>query len=201
MKNELNWQHSESGGFPMKLVEKGLNIKGKAVVLFYLSAFMAIASMVWVIMLSLRILQVSYGGSTVPEYYTTIAVVCIAVCLITIHHFYKVLRDRRAYYKEITIADGLVNFTEITHNGKTEWKEKLKKFSGIGLKHYKHRNQSSWYIAIIHDENGKSIPVFSPDAENQNATEEVKREQLARMGSAFGLLTHYEKPKTEEKES
>ena len=194
MQNELNWESAEDGGFPMKLVEKGLDFKGKTALFFYASVTIAVVSMVWVIMLSIRIMQLSRTDPTIPHYYVTIAIICIAVSLISLHHFYKVFADRKAYFKQIEIQDGNVAFVEITREGRKEWQEKLRKFSGISLRHYTHRGQESWYIATVHDDNTRSFPVFSPGDADRGAPEADKRQLLARYGSLFNLLTSYEKP-------
>ncbi|MBU1109483.1 MAG: hypothetical protein KKB51_22570 [Candidatus Riflebacteria bacterium] len=196
MQNELNWKHAEDGGFPMKLVEKGLDFKGKTALFFYASVTIAVVSMVWVIMLSVRIMQLSRTDPSIPSYYVTIAIVCIAVSMISLHHFYKVFADRKAYFKQIDILDGNVSFVEITREGRKEWQEKLRKFDGISLRHYTHRGRESWYIAIVHSDNTKSFPVFSPGEADCGASEETKRQLLARYGSQFSqfkLATIYEK--------
>lgn len=204
MQNELTWEHPEESDFPRKLIERGLDLKGKARFFFYASVTIAVISMVWVITLSIRIMQLSRTDPTVPSYYVTIAMVCIAISLVSLHHFYKVFADRRAYFKEIEIKDGLVSFLEITRAGRREWQEKLRKFEAISLRHYTFRKRDLWYIAIIHSDNSKSFPIFSPREADCGAPEEAKRQLLARMGSMyspFGLVTSYEKKAAKEEQS
>lgn len=196
MQNELNWECAEDGGFPMKLVEKGLDFKGRTAFFFYFSVTIAVVSMVWVIMLSIRIMQLSRTDPSVPHYYVTIAMICIAISLVSLHHFYKVFADRRAYFKQIEIKDGNVSFVEITREGRREWQEKLRKFEGVNLRHYKYRGRDSWYIAIVHSDNSRSFPIFSPGEADLGASDEAKRQLLARYGSYFSqfkLDTLYEK--------
>jgi hypothetical protein len=204
MQNEINWESANEGGFPMKLVEKGLDLKGRNALFFYFSVTIAVVSMVWVIMLSIRIMMLSRTDPSVPGYYVTIAMVCIAVSLVSLHHFYRVFTDRKAYFKQIEISDGLVNFLEVTREGRREWQEKLRKFESISLRHYAYRGRDSWYIAIVHSDKTKSFPIFSPVEADREAPEDAKRQLLARMGSQFsqfGLVTSYEKKSENEEQS
>lgn len=204
MQNELNWECAQDTGLPTKLVEKGLDFKGKTAFFFYFSVTIAVVSMVWVIMLSVRIMQLSRTDPSVPQYYVTIALICIAISLVSLHHFYKVFADRRAYFKQIEIKDGNVSFLEVTRAGRQEWQEKLRKFEAICLRHYSYRGRDSWYIAIVHSDKTKSFPIFSPGEEDREAGEEAKRQLLARFGSQFsqfGLVTSYEKKSENEEQS
>ncbi len=204
MQNELIWEHPEDSDFPRTLVERGLDLKGKARFFFYASVTIAVISMVWVVMLSIRIMQLSRTDPTVPSYYATIAMICIAISLVSLHHFYKVFADRRAYFKQIEIKDGSVSFLEITREGRREWQEKLRKFETISLRHYTYRKLDSWYIAIVHADNTRSFPIFAPKEADREAPEEAKRQILARMGSLFSpfkLVTSYEKKAEKEEQS
>lgn len=193
MKNELNWQCGENGGLPMRLTEKGLDFKGRTAFFFYFSGLVAVLSMVWVIVLSIRLLQFTRIDPNLPSYYFTVALVCIGISAASLFSFYKMFRSRRAYRKDIEIADGNVTFCEISDQGRREWKEKLRKFDGLTLRHYDYRGVESWYIALIHSDKDRCFPVFAPDYETRLAAESAKRELLARYGSMFNLLTSYEK--------
>jgi len=205
MQNEINWESANETGFPMKLVEKGLDLKGRNAFFFYFSVTIAVVSMVWVIMLSIRIMMLSRTDPSIPGYYVTIAMVCIGISLVSLHHFYRVFADRKTYFKQIEIDDGgLVKFIEVTREGRREWQEKLRKFEAISLRHYTYRNRDSWYIAVVHSDKTRSFPIFSPTEADREAPEEAKRELLARMGSQFsqfGLVTSYEKKSENEEQS
>lgn len=200
MKNELKWQTPEAGGFPMHLSEKGLDFKGKNAVFFYISGLVATLSLVWVIMLSIKLLQLARTDPNVPQYYVTVALVCAAISAAALYSFYKIFKERRIYLKEISIADGTVSFRERTTAGTVEWQEKLRKFEGLFLKHYSYRGVESWYIALVHSDKTRSFPVFAPDYESRQAPEEEKRKLLARLGSTFNLITNYEKPEEKKNE-
>lgn len=200
MKNELNWQVNEDGLFPMRLSEKGLDFKGKTAFFFYFSGLVAVLSMVWVIILSLKLLQLSRVDPSVPSYYVTVALICIGVSVVSLYSFYKLYANRRAYRREIEISDGLVSFFETSKAGNKDWKEKLRKFEGIALRHYSYRGVDSWYIALVHSDTTRSFPIFAPDYEARLAPEAEKRELLARYGSQFGLMTSYEKPEKSKEE-
>lgn len=200
MKNQLNWQCPENGGFPMSLSEKGLDFKGRTAFFFYFSGMVATLSMSWVIILSLKLLLYTRTDPNVPSYYVTISLVCAGISIVSLYKFYKLFAERRVYRKKIEIADGMVTFAENTHAGAREWQEKLRKFEGITLKHYTHRGIESWYIALVHSDKTRSFPIFAPDNEALNAPEPEKRQLLARYGSQFNLLTIYEKPEESKKE-
>ncbi len=200
MKNEINWQCGENGGLPMKLAEKGLDFKGRTAFFFWFSGLVAVLSMVWVIILSVKLLQFSRTDPTLPSYYVTVAFLCIAVSAASLYSFYRLFKTRRAFSKNIEIADGTVTYCETTDKGKREWQEKLRKFEGIALRHYDYRGVDSWYIALIHKDRERCFPVFAPDYDSRLAPETEKRELLARYGSMFGLVTSYEK-KEEKKEA
>lgn len=200
MKNELNWQAAEDGAFPHQLVEKGLDFRGRSAFFFYFSGLIAVLSMAWVMMLSLKLLHLTRTDPNVPPYYVSIALVCIGISAVSLYSFYKIYADRKAYYKEITIKDGLVTFCEITRKGKVEWSEKLKKYEGISLKHYQYRGVESWYVAIVHSDSNKSFPIFAPTYEARLAPEEEKRTLLARYGGRYGLITQFEKLEAKEPE-
>ncbi len=200
MKNELNWQCAENGGLPMRLAERGLDFKGRTAFFFYFSGLVAVLSMVWVIVLSIKLLQFIRTDPNLPSYYMTVALVCIGISIASLYSFYRLFRSRRAYRKDIEIADGTVSFCEINEQGRREWKEKLRKFDGLALRHYDYRGVESWYIALIHSDKDRSFPIFAPDYDSRLAAETEKRELLARYGSMFGLITTYEK-KAEKNES
>ena len=199
MKNEINWQCAENGGFPMRLTEKGLDLRGRTAFFFYFSGLVAVLSMVWVIILSIKLLQFSRVDPNLPSYYSTIALLCIGISAASLFSFYRLFSTRKAYHKEIEIADGNVSFSETTHKGRREWQEKLRKFEGIALRHYDYRGVESWYIAMVHRDKERCLPVFAPDYDSRTAPENEKRELLARYGSMFNLITSYEK-KEENKE-
>ncbi len=201
MKNELNWETAENGALPMTLSEKGLDFKGKSAIFFYISGLVAVSSMVWVIVLSIKLLTLTRTDQSIPTYYTTIAFVCLIISAVGLHSFYKIIADRLAYSKKIEIKDGQVSFCEQTRAGKTEWQEKLKKFEGVFLKHYSYRGVDSWYIAIVHSDKTRSFPVFAPDFESRLAPEDEKRKLLAQFGTRMNLLTHFEKPEPKQSES
>ncbi len=201
MKNELNWQSGEDGDFPMQLVEKGLDFKGRTAFFFYFSGLVAVLSMAWVMMLSFKLLHLTRTDPNIPGYYVSVALVCIGISAVSLYSFYKLYADRRAYYKQIDIKDGQVTFSEVTRAGRKDWSEKLKKYEGIFLKHYKYRGVESWYIALVHSDTTRSFPIFAPDYDSRLAPDEVKRTLLARFGSRFNLITHFEKPDEEKQES
>ncbi|MDD3146579.1 MAG: hypothetical protein PHD82_04705 [Candidatus Riflebacteria bacterium] len=200
MKNEMNWQCAENGGFPMRLAEKGLDFKGRTAFFFYFSGLVAVLSMIWVIILSVKLLQFSRVDPNLPSYYTTVAMLCIGISAASLYSFYKLFATRSAYRKNIEIADGTVSFSEVTSKGTREWKEKLRKFEGLTLRHYDFRGVSSWYIALMHADKERCFPVFTPDYDSRLAPETEKRELLARYGSMFNLITTYEKPEESKKE-
>jgi hypothetical protein len=200
MKNEINWQTGDDGDFPMTLAEKGLDFKGRTAVFFYISGLVAVISMAWVMILSVRLLQMTRLDANIPQYYVTIAIICIGISAVSLYSFYRIFSERRSYSKNIVIEDGSVSFVEKTRSGKTEWTEKLRKYDGIFLKHYAYRGVDSWYIALVHSDKTRSFAVFAPDYESRNASEEDKKRLLARYGSRFNLITHYEKPAKEKQE-
>ncbi len=85
-----------------------------------------------------------------------------------------------------------MDFKETTHEKVTEWKEKVRKFEEVGLRHYTYKGVESWFIALIHKDKTKSIPLFAPDYNGRKASEEVKRELLAKYGTMLGVITTYE---------
>ncbi|MGM0599567.1 MAG: hypothetical protein ACQETH_07075 [Candidatus Rifleibacteriota bacterium] len=201
MQNELNWQTAENEEFPMKLTEKGLDFPPKTAVFFYLSGIVAVLSMFWVLALSLKLIYMVQDDPTIPGYYKTIAIVCIAISVFSLFSFYKLYMNRRAYRKNIEIDNGMVNYSETTRQGANEWQEKLKKYEGVFLKHYSYRGVNSWYIALVHSDPAKSIPIFAPDYESRDIKEEEKKRILAQYGSKFGLVTHYESEEQEAKKA
>lgn len=201
MKNELNWQTGEDGQMPMTLSEHGLDFKGRTAVVFYISGIVAVTSMIWVMLLSVKLLHMTRSDPSVPEYYVTIALICIGISAVSLYSFYKLFADRRAYSKNIVISDGNVSYRETTRTGNKEWSDKLRKFEGVFLKHYSYRGVASWYIALVHAEKDRSFPVFAPDYESRLASEEEKKKLLARYGSRLNLVTHYEKPVEEKQEN
>jgi hypothetical protein len=192
MKNDIKWVMSENGGLPMELVEKGLNFSGKTAFLFYFSGIISMASMGWVIVLSIKMLQYSRTVADLPRYYVPIAMLCIVMALFFIKAFYTMYNNRRKYRKEISINEGTVHYKETTHEKVVEWSEKIKKFEEVGLRHYTYRGVESWFIALIHKDKAKSTPLFAPDYSNRKATEEAKRELLAKYGTLLGKITTYE---------
>lgn len=184
----------------MRLVERGLSFGGRTAMIFYFSGVVAVLSMFWVMTLSVKLIFMAQQDPNIPEYYKTVALICIAISVASLYSFYKIYMDRRAYCKEIEIADGVVNFSETTRTGKTEWKEKVRKYEGVFLRHYSYRGVDSWYVALVHADSSRSFPVFAPDNESTNASEEEKRRILAQYGSRFNLMTNYEK-KEEKKET
>ncbi len=201
MKNELAWKTSENQDFPMKLVERGLDFSGKTALIFYFSGVVAVLSMLWVMALSVKLIYMAQQDPNIPEYYKTVAIVCIAISAASLYSFYKIYMDRRAYSKEIEIADGTVTFCEKTRKGKTEWQEKVRKYQGVFLRHYNYRGVDSWYIALVHTDSSRSFPVFAPDYDSRLAGEDEKRKILAQYGSKFGLMTTFEKPEKKEEEA
>lgn len=201
MKNELAWVTPENQDFPMKLVERGLAFSGRTALIFYFSGVVAVLSMFWVMALSVKLIYMAQQDPNIPEYYKTVAIVCIAISAASLYSFYKIYMDRRRYCKEIEIADGVVSFSETTRTGKTEWKEKVRKYEGVFLRHYAYRGVDSWYIALVHADTSRSFPVFAPDYDSRLASEEEKRRILAQYGSKFGLLTTFEKNEKKEKEA
>jgi hypothetical protein len=189
MKNELAWKTSENQDFPMKLVERGLDFSGKTALIFYFSGVVAVLSMLWVMALSVKLIYMAQQDPNIPEYYKTVAIVCIAISAASLYSFYKIYMDRRAYSKEIEIADGTVTFCERTRKGKTEWQEN------------NYRGVDSWYIALVHTDSSRSFPVFAPDYDSRLAGEDEKRKILAQYGSKFGLMTTFEKPEKKEEEA
>lgn len=201
MKNELAWKSPEDQDFPMKLVERGLDFSGRTALIFYFSGVVAVLSMLWVIALSVKLIYMTQYDPNIPEYYKTVAIVCIAISAASLYSFYKIYMDRRAYRKEIEIANGLVTYSETTRKGKSEWQEKVRKYEGVHLRHYAYRGVDSWYIALVHADSSRSFPVFAPDYESRLASEEEKRKILAQFGSKFALMTTYEKPEKKEEEA
>jgi hypothetical protein len=194
MKNELKWENGENDGFPMKLVEKGLDFSGKTAFFFYFSGLVAILSMIWVMVLSIKLIHMTSLDPNIPEYYKMLAFVCLAIGAASLYSFYKIYMDRRAYRKEIEINNGIVKYHEVTRKQETSWQEKLKKYQGVNLKHYSYRGVDSWYVALIHSDSSKSFPVFAPDYDSRMAKEDEKRKLLAQYGSKLNLLTTYERP-------
>ena len=201
MKNELAWQCPEDKDFPMKLVEQGLAFGGRTALIFYFSGAVAVLSMLWVMALSVKLVFMVKQDPNIPQYYQTVAMVCIAISVASLYSFYRIYMDRKAYCKEIEIDDGLVSYCETTRKGKTEWQEKIRKYEGVHLRHYSYRGVDSWYVALVHSDSSRSFPVFAPDYDSRLASEEEKRKILAQYGSKFGLMTTFEKKKTEEEES
>lgn len=193
MKNELGWVTAENSDFPMHLTEKGLDFSKRTAFFFYFSGIVAVLSMFWVMLLSVKLIYMAHQDPTVPEYYKMVAFVCLAIGAASLFSFYKLYMDRRAYQKTIDIENGQVSYCETTRKGTIEWKEKVKKFEGMYLKHYTYRGVESWYIALVHADTTKSFPVFAPEYESRLATEVEKRTILAQYGSKFGLMTIYEK--------
>lgn len=194
MKNELAWTTPENQDFPMKLVERGLQFSRRTALIFYFSSLLAVLSMLWVMALSIKLIYIAQQDSNIPEYYKTVALICIAISAVSLYSFYKVYMDRRAYRKEIEIANGTITYREITRKTKTEWQEKIRKYQGVVLRHYTYRGVDSWYIALVHSDSTKSFPVFVPDYDSRLADENEKRKLLAQYGSKFGLMTTFEKP-------
>ncbi|GAB4267681.1 MAG: hypothetical protein Kow0029_02350 [Candidatus Rifleibacteriota bacterium] len=200
MKNELNWTIAEGKDFPMKFIEKGLDFSPKTAFFFYFSGMVAILSLLWVMALAVKLIYISQQDPGIPEYYKTVAFICIAISAASLYSFYKLYMDRRNYLKQIEIDKGVVNFIETTSKGKIEWSEKVKKYEGVYLKHYTYRGIDSWYIALVHSDSSKSFPVFAPDYDSKDVSEEEKRKLLAQYGNKFGLLTIYEKKKDKNEE-
>jgi hypothetical protein len=150
--------------------------------------------------LSVKLIYMTQHDPNIPSYYKTIAFMCLAISAVSLYSFYRLYMDRRAYRKEINIDNGLVNYHEYTRKGETEWSEKLKRYEGVYLKHYSYKGVDSWYIALVHPDSSKSVPVFAPDYESRLAGEEEKRTLLAQYGSRFGLMTIYEKPSEKKEE-
>ncbi|MEW6711336.1 MAG: hypothetical protein AB1403_16045 [Candidatus Riflebacteria bacterium] len=201
MKNELNWVSPEGQDFPMKMVEKGLSFNGKTALVFYFSGFVAILSMLWVMALSVKLIFMTQQDPNIPEYYKTVAIICIGISAASLFSFYKIYRERSAYSKEIEIADGTVSFCETTRKGKTEWQEKVRKYEGVFLRHYSYRGVDSWYVALVHADSSKSLPVFAADFDSRQASEDEKRRILAQYGSRFGLMTTFERKEEKKKEA
>lgn len=197
MQNEIKWQEATPETEKMVLSERGLDFSRKTAFFFYLSGLVATASLGWVIALSIRMLIHAYQDPTMPKYYVTVAFMCLGISFISLYSFIKMLRERHAYNKHIEIDKSMVNFRETTVNGVKEWKEKLKRFDGVYLKHYAYRGVESWYIALVHPESSKSIPLFAPTYEMRTLAEKDKREMLARYGSRLNLITVYEKQSAE----
>ena len=201
MKNEINWDIQDEKPNEMTLEEAGLDFSKKTAFFFYLSGFVATASLGWVMALSVRLIYLTSHDSSIPQYYITIAIACLVICAMTIHRFLKIFREKRAYKKIIKIKNGMVEFCEHTINGLSTWKEKVKKYDGVYLKHYSYRGVKSWYIALVHPEQEKSLPIFVPSFEYKDISEEEKRKLLARYGTQFGLLTTYEQQCDEAKKA
>lgn len=176
----------------MKLEEAGLDFSRKTAFFFYLSGFVATVSLGWVMALSVRLIYLTSQDSSIPQYYITIAIACLVICAMTIHRFLKIFREKRAYKKIVKINNGVVEFYEHTIDGLNSWKEKIKKYEGVYLKHYTYRGIGSWYVALVHRETEKSLPIFVPGHDYKDVGEEEKRKLLARYGTRFGLLTTYE---------
>lgn len=193
MQNEIKWQDMAGENEKLVLSEPGLDFSRKTAFFFYLSCLVATGSLGWVVALSIRMLVHAYQEPGVPKYYITVAIMCLGISLISLRGFIKMLRERHAYKKHIEIVKSMVYFRETTLNGVNEWKEKLKRFDGVYLKHYDYRGIESWYIALVHPDNSKSIPLFAPSYEMRSLPEKDKREMLARYGSRFNLITVYEK--------
>jgi hypothetical protein len=192
MKNEIEWIADETDTLSMHLQEKGLNFKGMTAFMFYFSGIISMASMGWVIVLSVKMLQLSRTTANLPRYYVPIAMLCIMLSLFFIKAFYTMYNNRRKYLKEISIKGGTVHFKETTHEKVVEWSEKIKKFEEVGLRHYTYKGVESWFIALVHKDKSKSTPLFAPDYQGRKATEEEKRAMLAKYGTMFGIITTYE---------
>ena len=199
MKNEVAWQTPQENDFPMKLVEKGLDLSGKTAFFFYFAGFAATMSMGWVSVLSVRLIYMTRQDASIPQYYFSIALACLAISVVGLYSFYKLYMDRRAYRKEIEIDGKTVHFKEITRSNTISWQEKLKKYSSVTLRHYSYRGVDSWYIVLDHKEKQKNIVMLAPDYDSRLMEESEKRKILAQYGTKFGLLTTYEK-KEEPKE-
>jgi len=197
MNNEIKWETGDNNGMPMSLHEKGLDFKGASAFFFYVSGLIAMSSMIWVVILSLKMLQYSRTQPDLPTYYVPIAVVCIFLSLFFIKTFYTLFNNRRKYRRDIIIAEGVVEYKETSHTGIVEWKEKVKKFEEVGLRHYTYRGVDSWFIALVHSDKTKSIPLFAPDYSNKSASEKDKRELLAKYGTLMGMITTYQEKSAE----
>lgn len=191
IKNILEWNTAEDGGFPFELHEKGLNLKGLQKYFFYFSSIVSVCSMLWGMLISINILHVHLTNpGKLPSYFSTMAVICICVCMFCLISFHNLYKSKKMYRKDIIINDGNVDYKEVNDKGTTEWKIKIKKFSSVSLLHYKYKRVKSWYIALVHQDKDKIIPLFIPE-DNKEVSEADKRELLAKYGTIFGLTTNY----------
>lgn len=198
MENEVAWKQSDND-FPMVLDEKGLNFSGRTAFFFYLSGIAATLSMIWVSTLSAKLLYIAYKTRSVSQNYIIISIMCLAVSIVSLYSFVKIYRARKMYRRQIEITETEVLFKETSHKGVKGWIEKRKKYEGITLKHYTYRKVESWYIVLEHSDDKKNIVLFAPSYDFRNASEEEKRELLARYGTKFNLLTTYSKAEEEVK--
>ena len=191
MKNVINWETGENGSLPMVLEEKGLGLKGSYKFLFYFCASISLLSMIWVIVISVGVYASVNKDPTLPEYYRMVAIGCIALSGFCINSLLKFYKDKKNYYKHIEIYNGKIKFKEVTTSKKSEWEERIRKYSSVDLRHYNYRGESSWYVLLQHHEKEKKVVLFAPEYKYQNATEETKREVLSFYGKLFNLPTNY----------
>lgn len=191
MKNEVAWHLPDNDNFPMKLDEHGLNFSGRTAFFFYFSGIAATLSMFWVSILSARLLYAAYQDSSITKQYVLVAITCLVISAVSLYSFIKIYNARKKYRRQIEITNNEVLFKETTHKGINSWKEKLKKFAGITLKHYTYRKVDSWYIVLEHTDNTKNVVLFAPDYDSRQLPEEDKKTLLAKYGTKFNLLTTY----------
>lgn len=194
MNNEIKWKDTDNTYY---LFEQGLNLSKRSGCLFSISSVISIMSLIWVVILSIRLIIASRQQEEIPPHYFSIGLICLFISLYTLYKLYTFYREKKAYRKEIVIKEGLVTYSENKLDSNAQWTEKLKKYDGLFLKHFNHRGTKSWYIAFVHKDTKKSFPVFVPTPDCRNLPEDEKKQVLARYGTKFNIQTVYE-PETKE---
>lgn len=190
MQNQLDWKTAEDGGLPMTLDEKGLGLKGSTAFFFYFSSIVSLLSMIWVIVISIGVFIQSKDDASLPSYYPTVAIGCIALSAFMINTFIKFFNDKRSYRRHVEINGGTITYLESTNSKKTEWTEKLRKYSSVDLMHYRYKGVDSWYIALNHNDKERRVVLFTPEYKDKDVSEDDKHQILDKYGKIFELPTN-----------